>query len=94
VPKRSEGLRKSSGKLKSPLAVFYVEQVALNRHVFKCDCKIATLAATPAASFMLENGAEVNSNLYFPNGGVARFLLVGAQHRRALLANFVAVNST
>jgi hypothetical protein len=43
---------------------------------------------------MLENGAEVNSNVCFPNGGVARFLLVGAQHRRAFLANFVAVNST
>jgi hypothetical protein len=28
-----EGLRKSSGKLYSSLAVFYVEQVALNRHV-------------------------------------------------------------
>jgi hypothetical protein len=29
----SEGLRKFLGTLKSSLAVFYVEQVALNRHV-------------------------------------------------------------
>jgi hypothetical protein len=33
VPKCSEGLRNSSGILYSSLAVFYVEQVALNRHV-------------------------------------------------------------
>jgi hypothetical protein len=34
VPKCSEGIsEKLSGKLYSSLAVFYVEQVALNRHV-------------------------------------------------------------
>src|SRR6266702_896266 len=33
VPKRSEGLRKLLGNSASSLAVFYVEQVALNRHV-------------------------------------------------------------
>ncbi len=33
VPKCSEGLRKLLGNSASSLAVFYVEQVALNRHV-------------------------------------------------------------
>jgi hypothetical protein len=37
------------GNSKSSLAVFYVEQVALNRHV----------AATAAVFFMLENEGEV-----------------------------------
>jgi hypothetical protein len=52
------------GNSKSPLAVFYVEQVALNRHVFKCDCKTLTLAATPAPSFMLECRVKVKTNVF------------------------------
>jgi len=46
---------KLPGKLNSSLAVFYVEQVALNRHVF---------AATAADSFMPEQRTGVKSNIY------------------------------
>ncbi len=42
VPKCLEGLRKSSGKLYSSLAVFYVEQVALNRHVLSAIAQRST----------------------------------------------------
>src|ERR1700674_4619455 len=49
------------GNSKSSLAVFYVEQVALNRHVFWCGCKTATLAATPANPFMPQRIADVKS---------------------------------
>jgi len=59
VPKCSEGLRKLLGNSASSLAVFYVEQVALNRHVF---------AATAAALFMPERPAEVNTNIAGGNG--------------------------
>jgi hypothetical protein len=60
VPKCLEGLRKSSEKLYSSLAVFYVEQVALNRHV-KCDRNSDRLAATAASIFMLEKEGVVKS---------------------------------
>src|SRR5580765_6642127 len=49
------------GNSKSSLAVFYVEQVALNRHVFWCDCKTAALAATPANPFMPQRIADVKN---------------------------------
>jgi hypothetical protein len=71
-----------------------VEQVALNRHVFKCDCKIVTLAATPAASFMREKGAEVNRNVRSSSDAITQSWFVGARHRCALLGNFEAVSST
>jgi hypothetical protein len=58
VPKCLEGLRKSSGKLYSSLAVFYVEQVALNRHV-KCD-RIAIDSPQPQLFFLCLKTKEMS----------------------------------
>jgi hypothetical protein len=66
------------GNSKSPLAVFYVEQVALNRHVFKCDRKTITLAATPAKSFMPERATDVKGGFLGAKFGLLRKLVCGA----------------
>jgi hypothetical protein len=47
------------GNSVSSLAVFYVEQVALNRHVSRITAKPVTLAATAATFFMLEKKRDV-----------------------------------
>jgi hypothetical protein len=76
VPKCSEGLRKSSGKLEKPFSSFLRGASCPKSPRFKCDPKTATLAATPASPFMLENTVEVKSNLFLPNEKLARFLFV------------------
>jgi hypothetical protein len=62
VPKCMEGSQKLLlGNSASSLAVFYVEQVALNRHVSRPE-KECRPAATAAELYMAENGAFVNRN--------------------------------
>jgi len=64
VPKSAwRALRKNVlGNSKSSLAVFYVEQVALNRHVSSTAAIAAGFAANTAVLFMLENEGHVKRN--------------------------------
>jgi hypothetical protein len=69
VPKCSEGISENlSGKLYSSLAVFYVEQVALNRHV---RCNSSFLIYGAKAGDCQEGIPDANAQASYGNASAA-----------------------